>query len=140
MRLQIISILLFFVLLVPVAHSDDDLYGTWGPSEYIVNGKLTPLRGIMIITPDYFVGNTIFDADGDGEPDANANSGPIVVVNGTIKLQQWMQLHWRSNGEGHFLKEDVPEDIKYTIEENRLIFHFPSGNKYISERLSGIDK
>jgi hypothetical protein len=122
-----------------VLHGASDLYGVWETTEYNIGGTKLPLKGLMIITPDYFIGTTIFDSDGDGKLDANANSGPIAVEDGTIKLLQWMQLHWRSGGEGHFLKEDVPEDINYTIEENRLIFHFPSGNKYISERLSGLN-
>lgn len=115
--------------------SDNPLYGVWETVEYNIVGTPVPLKGIMIITPGWFVGNVTFDADGDGIQDANANSGPIVVEGNVIKLMQWMQLHWRSAGNDHFLKEGVPEDINFTIEGNRLIFHFPSGNRYISERL-----
>lgn len=117
--------------------SDEEMpYGVWKTTEYHIDGTVLPLDGLMIITPGYFIGNTTFDADGDGELDANANSGPITVEDGKIRLLQWMQLHWRSSGDGHFLKEDVPEDINYSVEDNRLIFHFPSGNKYVSVRLS----
>ncbi len=124
-------------LTMSIAHADDDLYGVWEPIEYNIAGEALPLRGVMIITPGYFVGNTTFDIEGDGVLEANANSGPITVENGVIKLMQWMQLHWRVNDhEGHFLREDIPEEIHYTISEDRLFFHFPSGNTYISQRLS----
>ena len=127
---------MFYLLMVPSVYSDDDLYGVWSPFEYNLGGEAVSLRGIMIITPNYFVGNTTFDADGDGVIEANANSGPITIENGVIKMIQWMQLHWRENDpEEHYLGIDIPEDIVYTVEGDRLIFHFPSGNKYISERV-----
>ena len=127
---------MLYILMAPFVYSDDDLYGAWSPLKYNIGGEAVPLRGIMIITPNYFVGNTTFDTDGDGVFEANANSGPITVENGVIKMIQWMQLHWRENDpEEHFLRIDIPEDIVYSVEGDRLIFHFPSGNKYISERV-----
>ena len=135
MKQNIFGVGLLYLLFVFNVYSDDALYGTWNPIEYNIGGEVTALRGIMIITSDYFVGNTTFDADGDGILEANANSGPITIENGVIKMIQWMQLHWREKEpEGHFLRIDIPEDINYTVEGDRLIFHFPSGNKYISER------
>ena len=88
---------MLYILLVPWGYADEALYGAWSPLEYNIGGESVPLRGIMIITPHYFVGNTTFDADGDGVLEANANSGPITVENGVIKMLQWMQLHWREN-------------------------------------------
>jgi len=117
------------------ASPTEALYGVWEPIEYRVAGETIPLRGLMIVTPGYFAGKTTFDMDGDGARDANANAGPIEIRDGTIHLQQWMQLHWRSAGDGSFLKEDVPEDIPYEIDGDRLTFHFPSGNSYLSRRL-----
>ena len=119
-------------------YADDAVYGVWKTLKYDIGDEAIPLKGLMIIAPGYFIGNTIFDVDGDGKPDANANSGPITIKDGKIKITQWMQLHWRSGKEGHFLKENIPEDIDYTVEGNRLIFHFPSGNRYISERLGNL--
>ena len=97
------------------------------------------------MTPGYFVSNVTFDIEGDGILEGNANSGPMTVENGVIKLTQWMQLHWRPgkeadfsnpvNPDGNFLRIDIPEDINYTIEGDKLIFHFPSGNKFISIRV-----
>jgi hypothetical protein len=116
--------------------SDERLYGTWRTVEYTLGGRAVPLRGLMIITPRYIVGNTIFDEDGDGTPEANANAGSIEVAGGVIRILQWMQLHWRPNEpQAHFLREDVIEEIPYAIEGGRLIFRFPSGNRYVSERL-----
>ena len=118
------------------AYADEQLYGTWRPVTYEIDGKITPLKGLMIITEGYFIGNVTFDKEGDGVLEANANAGPITVGNGTIKIIQWMQLHWRENSPAdNFLNEDTTEEIKYTIEDQKLIFHFPTGNRYISERL-----
>lgn len=135
MKQKITAVFMLFFILISAAHSDEDLYGTWIPLQYNLGDKVLDLRGIMIITPNYLVANTTFDTDGDGVLEANANSGPIIVENNTIKLNQWMQLHWRQKDlEGNFLRVDIPEDIIYSIEGDRLIFNFPSGNKYISER------
>lgn len=128
------------------ANCDENLYGTWEPLEYKMGEDSLPLRGVMVITPGYFVGNTTFDIEGDGVLEANANSGPITVEDGKMHLIQWMQLHWRGleaapdfsnpeNPQGTFLRIDIPEEIVYTIDDDYLIFHFPSGNQYISKRL-----
>ena len=134
---KIVLLIITTIFAITPVYGDERVYGVWNTVEYNIAGSVVPMKGLMIITPGYFISNTVFDADGDGKPDANANSGSITIEDGKIKMQQWMQLHWRSNGEDHFLKEDIPEDINYTVEDNRLIFHFPSGNAYISERLSG---
>ncbi len=134
---NVIVLTLFALLCVcRPSFADEQLYGVWKTVEYQIGSTILPLEGLMIITPKYFISNTVFDADGDGHPDANANSGPITIEDGKIKLLQWMQLHWRSDGKGHFLNTGIPEDIVYTVDGCRLIFHFPTGNKYISERLS----
>lgn len=136
MKLKTICAFVLLALVAPVGQADEDLYGVWSPVEYVIGDKVYPLRGLMIFTPNYFVANTTFDLDEDGVLEANANSGSLTVENGTLKLDQWMQLHWREHEpEGHFLRVDVPENIDYTIEGDQLIFHFPSGNRYISKRL-----
>ncbi|MEJ8567941.1 hypothetical protein [Elongatibacter sediminis] len=124
----------------PLLASDPELYGVWEPIEYVVDGTVTPLRGAMIVTPGYLVANAIYDGDGDGVLEANATSGPITVANNTITYMQWVQLHYRPSGEGNELHENVEYDINYTIEDDRLIFHFPSGNRYISKRLAGLEE
>jgi len=119
-----------------MAQTDERLYGTWRPVTYEIAGQSTPVNGLMVITKKYFIGNITFDQDGDGVLEANANCGPITVEDGKINIVQWMQLHWRENDpEGNFLREGSPEEINYSIEDDRLVFHFPSGNRYISERL-----
>jgi hypothetical protein len=146
MKWYITGALMLGLLATSAVHGDDELYGTWKPVEYQMGENSMPLRGVMIITPGYFVGNTTFDVEGDGILEANANSGPITVENGKIVLMQWMQLHWRpnepeadfsnpENPQGTFLRTDIPEVIEYTVEGDQLVFHFPSGNKYISKRL-----
>lgn len=135
MKRQITYAFLLFISTASLAHADDDLYGVWKPTTYKIDGKDHPIKGIMIITPNYFVANTTFDLNEDGILEANANSGPLTIENGTIKVNQWMQLHWRQDDPAeNYLRVNVPEDINYTIDGNQLIFHFPTENKYISER------
>lgn len=136
MKIRHIAFLMILTSMISSVSADEDIYGVWEPTTYLNAGKELPVRGIMIITPEYFVANTTFDFDEDGVLEANANSGPITVEDGVIKLNQWMQLHWRTNvPDENFLRINVPEDIKYTIEGDRLIFHFVTGNKYISKRV-----
>lgn len=116
--------------------SDDRLYGTWQTTHYNINGKDHDMTGLMIITPGYFIGNTIFNIGDQAAPSANANSGPYVIEDGKIVITQWMQLHWRPNDEKeNFLTQGVVEEIPYRFEDGNLIFFFPSGNRYVSRRL-----
>lgn len=116
--------------------SDDRLYGTWQTTHYNINGTDHDMKGLMIITPTYFIANTIFNIGDQTAPSANANSGPYVIEDGKIVITQWMQLHWRPNDENeNFLTQGVVEEIPYRFEDGNLIFFFPSGNRYVSRRL-----
>jgi hypothetical protein len=116
-----------------------DLIGTWKPINYTVAGVPHKMRGLMIITPKFFMANTIFETSPGVWRGANANSGPYVIQDGKLVLTQWMQLHFRgeqlTDPKETFLKEGVVEKIKYRFENGRLVFDFPSGNHYVSERL-----
>ncbi len=116
--------------------SDDRLYGTWQTTHYNIKGTDHEMTGLMIITPTYFIANTIFNIGDQAAPSANANSGPYVIEDGKIVITQWMQLHWRPNDEKeNFLTQGVVEEIPYRFEDGNLIFSFPSGNRYVSHRL-----
>jgi hypothetical protein len=116
--------------------SDDRLYGTWQTTQYNLNGTDHDMDGLMIITPSYFMGNTIFNIEEHAAPSANANSGPYVIKDGKIVITQWMQLHWRPDDEKeNYLTQGVVEKIPYRFEDGNLIFFFPSGNRYVSHRL-----
>lgn len=118
------------------AGDQEDIYGVWRTTEYRIAGKEVQLNGLMIIEPGFLIANTTFDSNGDGILEANANSGPMVIDDGRIKLLQWMQLHWRPTQPAeNFLRENVAEEIPYEIKGDRLIFNFPSGNSYTSERI-----
>ena len=117
----------------------NELYGVWAPTTYVLNGKDHALTGIMIITPRYFMGNATYKSSATGV-DANANSGPYYLEDGHIVLNQWMQLHYRTeNPSENLLTEGVVEKIRYEVEGDTLTFHFPSGNRYISKRLRNAD-
>ena len=116
--------------------SDERLYGTWQTTHYNINGTDHDMEGLMIITPTYFIGNTIYNIEGQAAPNANANSGPYVIEDGKIVITQWMQLHWRPQDEKeNYLTQGVVEEIPYRFEDGNLIFFFPSGNSYVSRRL-----
>ena len=97
------------------------------------------MTGLMIITPKYMSSNTLFRLSEDSPGDANINIGPYELKGNRLILNQWIQLHWRpllqDNSEEHFLARDIPEEIPFEIKHDKLIFSFPSGNSYISERL-----
>ena len=116
---------------------DNPLFGVWRAVRYEIQGAEYEQDGLIMITPDYLMSNTVFNADGDSSPDANANSGAIRLEGNTIVMEQWMQLHWRTaDSNGNFLTQGDVERIPYRLENNLLIFEFPSGNRYIAERLA----
>lgn len=118
----------------------DSPFGVWRASVYELDGVEHQQDGLIIVTPDYLMSNTIFQADNDDIPDGNANSGPISFDGDVIVMEQWMQLHWRTEDTGgNFLTQGVVERIPYIVEGDSLIFHFPSGNRYISKRLAYLD-
>lgn len=130
---------LLLLTLSGCGQQDNPLYGTWEPKTYIIQGVEYQLSGLMIITPGYMSANTIFKLSEESPGDANANAGPYELEGNTMVLDQWMQLHWRplhqDNVKEHFLTQGVIEEIPFEVKGNQLIFSFPSGNKYISERL-----
>jgi len=135
-----LTLLLGCLLLVACVQQKNPLYGTWKPQTYVVGGKEYQLSGLMIIRPGYMSANTIFRLEEKSPGDANANAGSFELKGNTIIIDQWMQLHWRplhaDDSKQHFLAQNVPEEVRYEIVGNRLIFSFPSGNQYISERLT----
>lgn len=134
-----INVLFFYVTVALAGEgktSDVRLHGTWQTTHYNIDGKDYDMEGLMIITPGYFLGNTIYSIEGQAAPNANVNSGPYVIEDGKIVITQWMQLHWRPNDENeNFLTQGVVEEIPYRFEDGNLIFFFPSGNRYVSRRL-----
>jgi len=137
----LVSATVLAILAMSACNAEDErLYGAWKPIIYNVQGVDHPMDGLILITPNYFSANTLFSLSDDTAGDANANAGPYEAVNGKIVISQWMQLHWRPGApEENFLSRDEVEEIPYKIENEYLIFVFPSGNKYISERLPDQD-
>lgn len=148
-QINFVRVLLLLVITLTQACStraeiikDESIQGVWKPIIYEFGGVEYPIEeGLMVITPTYLIATAIYDLDGDGQFDANSNHGPYKFIeSGKLVMDQKMQLHWRtSDKEGHFFKRDIPEEINYTIEANRLIFHFPddrgASQRWISERV-----
>lgn len=139
MKRYTLILILGFLGTSAFAGQDNPLYGVWKPVTYIIQGVEYPLTGLMIITPGYMSANTVFKFSEDSPGDANANAGPYVLEGNKMVLNQWMQLHWRPlhqhNPKEHFLAQNIPEEIPFEVKGDQLIFSFPSGNKYISERI-----
>jgi hypothetical protein len=118
---------------------DDAVFGVWRAVSYEIQGIEHEQDGLIMIAPGFLMSNTVFNADGDSSLDANANSGPIRFEGNTIVIEQWMRLHWRTaDTAGSFLDQGAVERIPYRLENNLLIFEFPSGNRYVAERLAHI--
>jgi hypothetical protein len=114
---------------------DERLLGAWRPQYYTLDGVKHPLRGLMVFTPHYFMANVVID-NADGDPGANANSGPYTIKCSKIAMIQWMQMHYRPGTQDPvLLTEGVPEAIAYDVTTDSLTFKFPSGNSYVSKRI-----
>jgi hypothetical protein len=140
-RSKLRQLTLFAVLTLLNTHAqsgeaDRRLYGVWRISDYIVQGVSHKARGLVNITPKYFLADAVFDFDDDAHLSANANSGPYHVKDGKIVLEQEIQLHWRPGQKENenFLRQNVEETFAYQFDNGRLLFLFPSGNRYVLER------
>ena len=135
-QLALLAVLAMLSTCARSGEADQRLYGVWRISTYIIQGVSHTARGLVDITPKYFLADAVFDFDDDAHLSANANSGPYQVKNGKIILQQEMQLHWRpgQRENENFLHQNVQETFAYRFENGTLLFLFPSGNRYVLER------
>jgi hypothetical protein len=67
----------------------------------------------------------------------NANAGTYRTKGNKLIFMQQVQAHIRPGDEKEpiFYGKGVEEAARYAVEDKKLIITFPSGNRYISERL-----
>lgn len=138
------TLLVTLVLLLPLRGlseaqaPDPRLVGVWKTLTYIVDEVEHPLDGLFIFTDRHFSANVFFQLSGGDMEDSNANAGTYRIDGDTLTFEQQVQIHIRpgDSDEPIFYGRDVDEASKYRIEgDDRLIVLFPSGNRYICERV-----
>jgi hypothetical protein len=140
MRRTLLVALTAFVVspLVEPLSADTRLLGPWRAVTYTIAGKDYPMQGVFIFTPKYYSGVVRFRFSSSTIDDANGNSGPYRVDGNAIVFSQTVQLHLRpgDSKEPMLAHEGPDERATYTVDANRLVLTFPSGNRYLLERLS----
>ena len=144
MPLRIIALTLFLAAASPsVAPSaapanDPRLLGVWKTLTYFVDGKTVPMHGLFIFSPTYYSAAVRFKLTQSPHDDANGNSGPYTADGKRAVFTQWVQVHLRpgSKTEPILSRQGPDEATDYTIDGKTLTMTFPSGNKYVLEKIA----
>jgi hypothetical protein len=119
------------------AQAQKNLSGAWKAVTYEIAGVAHPMTGLFLFTDKYYSSNVRFRlADGPID-DSNGNAGPYKVLGDEIVFDQWVQVHVRPED----TKQPVlshggePEHAKLQLAGGRLTLVFPSGNKFLLERM-----
>jgi hypothetical protein len=133
-------VMLSFALSVaasPVAQ-DHDLVGAWKALTYEINGVGHPMQGLFIFTKTYYSANVRFNLGQGPVDDANGNAGPYTRKGSRIVFTQWVQVHVRPGDKDNPIvsREGPDEASDYRLAGDSLILLFPSGNRYILERMT----
>ena len=137
-------VLLILVVMLLALHSsavesraDERLVGVWKAVTYVIDGKRVPMEGLFIFTPRYYSANVRFKLSKTPQEDSNGNTGPWVADGKRVVFTQWVQIHVRpgSATEPILSRQGPDEAAAYQVDGKRLTLTFPSGNRYILERL-----
>jgi hypothetical protein len=95
------------------------------------------MDGIFIFTERHFSANAFFRISGGRQDDLNANAGTYHTEGDRLVFMQQIQAHIRPGDpkEPIFYGKGVEEAATYRIEGDRLAILFPSGNRYLCERV-----
>ncbi len=117
--------------------NDARLRGVWKTLVYVVGGEEHPMNGLFIFTARHFAANAFFRMSGGAQDDSNANAGTYRTEGDRIVFTQQVQIHVRPGDEEQPIVygKDVVEEARYEIEGDRLTVFFPSGNKYLCQRI-----
>jgi hypothetical protein len=135
---RMLTLMLLLMLTATIAGaSDSRLVGVWNVVTYELEGKDVPMDGLFIFTDKHFSANTFFRVSGGELDDMNANAGTYRTEGDKLIFMQQVQAHIRPGDEKEpiFYGKGVEEAARYAVEDGKLIITFPSGNRYISERL-----
>jgi len=131
----------FVVLLLcgatPAAGQERQLVGAWRAVTYVMDGQPHPIEGLFIFTSRYYSANIRLKQSTGTIDTANGNAGPYTSDEKHIVFTQWVQIHVRPNDpdEPVLSRRGPDESTAYAFDGNRLILTFPSGNKYVLERV-----
>jgi hypothetical protein len=117
---------------------DPSLVGAWKAVTYEVNGVAHPMQGLFIFTSTYYSANVRFRLGDAAMDDANGNAGPYSQSGHHIVFKQWVQVHVRPADRNQpILSREGPDEASdYQLDQNRMTLTFPSGNRYILERIA----
>jgi hypothetical protein len=135
---RMLTLMVLFMLPATVAGaSDPSLVGVWNVVTYELEGKDVPMDGLFIFTEKHFSANAFFHVSGGELDDMNANAGTYRTEGDKLIFMQQVQAHIRPGDEKEPISygKGVEEAARYAVEDRKLIITFPSGNRYISERL-----
>lgn len=95
------------------------------------------MQGLFIFTKSYYSANVRFNLGNGPVDDANGNAGPYTRAGSRIVFKQWVQVHVRPGDKSQpILSGEGPDEATdFRFEGDRLILVFPSGNRYILERM-----
>jgi hypothetical protein len=116
---------------------DRDLVGAWKAVTYEINSVGHPMQGLFIFTKSYYSANVRFNLGSGPVDDANGNAGPYARQGSRIVFTQWVQVHVRPGDKNTPVLSGAGPDeaADYRFDGDRLILSFPSGNRYILERM-----
>ena len=138
-RVRVISIVMLLAMHLSAGESraDERLVGVWKAVTYVIDGKPVPMNGLFIFTPKYYSANVRFKLSKTTQDDSNGNTGPWVADGRRVVFTQWVQIHVRpgSNTEPILSRQGPDEPAEYQVNGTRLTLTFPSGNRYILERV-----
>ncbi len=126
-----------FLISSPGSASDPQLVGVWKTLKYQIQGEDYPLDGLFIFTGRHFSANVFFRLSGGELDDMNANAGTYRTSGEKMVFMQQIQSHIRPGDEKEpiFYGKGVEEVASYRVEKDRLLIIFPSGNRYVCERI-----
>jgi len=113
--------------------------GVWKAVTYDISGVAHPMSGLFIFSRHYYSANIRFQLAPGPNDDSNGNAGPYKTIGTEIVFDQWVQVHVRPEDAKQPILSHAgePEHSKFSINGNTLILSFPSGNRFVLERLPG---
>jgi hypothetical protein len=136
-RIVVVLTLALSIAAPPVAQ-DRSLVGAWKAETYEINGVGHPMQGLFIFTKNYYSANVRFNPGNGPIDDSNGNAGPYSREGSRIVFKQWVQVHVRPGDKDNPVvsRQGPDEATDYRFASDSLILLFPSGNRYILERLT----
>jgi len=134
----IVAIVLIFCSAAPAATEGHRFVGAWKALTYVIDSKEHPMEGLFVFTQRHYSANVRFKLGHESIDAANGNAGSYSIDGKRIVFAQWVQVHIRpGDPKESILSRKGPDEVsEYRFEGDRLILLFPSGNRYVLERIT----